>query len=65
LAALGMLAMGTALLLLAFLQPRREQVQVASMARWLRAGTLAYVAAGTIIWAGSWLSVVMRLRGHP
>jgi hypothetical protein len=65
LAAMGMFALGTALLVLAVLQPRRKQVQIASMARWLRAGALAYVAAGTIIWAGSWLSVVMRLRGHP
>jgi hypothetical protein len=65
LAAIGILGMGVALLVFAGLERRRAPRQAAVMKRWVQAGALVYAALGTLIWGGSWLSVVMRLRGHP
>ena len=70
LAAVGMFAMGVLLLIYAVLEQRRRQVQLAQrQLHWFRrsvqAGMLAYAGAATLIWAGSWIATVVRIKGHP
>jgi hypothetical protein len=65
LAAIGILGMGVALLSFAAIERRRTPRQVASAKRWVQVGALTYGGLGTLIWVASWLSVVMRWRGHP
>jgi len=65
LAAIGILGMALALLAFAGFERRRTPLQVAGMKRWVQAGALAYGGLGTMIWVGSWISVVLRLRGYP
>ncbi len=65
LAAIGILGMGVALLSFANFERRRSLRRVADFKRWVQAGALAYGGLATLIWISSWLSVVMRWRGHP
>ncbi len=65
LAATGMFGMGAMLLIYAALQQRRRRVQPSRMPRYVRAGALAYAGAGTLIWAVSWVTTVIKIKGHP
>jgi hypothetical protein len=58
----GMLGMGLALLVFASLERRRTPDQVAGIKRWVQTGALAYGGLAVLIWIGSWISVVTRLR---
>ncbi|HYL74586.1 MAG TPA: DUF2752 domain-containing protein [Bryobacteraceae bacterium] len=64
LAAGGMFGMGAMLLIYAALE-RRGRQQLSWMPRLVRAGALTYASVGTLIWMGSWVSTVIKLRGHP
>jgi hypothetical protein len=63
LAAVGMFGMGALLLIYAALQQRRGQIN--KFRRSVRAGALAYAGIGTLIWAGSWIATVIKMKGHP
>jgi Protein of unknown function (DUF2752) len=65
LAVLGIFAMGSMLLLYAALEQRRKPRQLGWLRRSVQAGAVAYVCAATLIWAGSWLTTVLRIKGHP
>jgi len=65
LAAIGMLGLGTSLLVFASLQMKRPPVRQVRVEQYLRTGALSYAAAATVIWAASWLSTILRMRGHP
>lgn len=65
LAAFGILGMGSMLLIYAALEQRRKQRQLGWLRRSVQAGALAYVCAATLIWAGSWVTTVLRMKGHP
>ncbi len=58
----GIAGMSIALLIFASLERRRTPAQLAGMKRWVQTGALAYAAAATLIWLGSWISVVTRLK---
>ena len=65
LAAVGMFGMGAMLLIYAALQQRRGRGQPSSMPRYVRTGALAYAGVGTLIWMGSWVATVIKIKGHP
>jgi len=65
LAACGMAGMGMLLLISALLEQRRKAVQLGWMRQLLRTGALTYAGAGTLIWAGSWITTVVRMKWHP
>jgi hypothetical protein len=65
LTAVGMFGMGVMLLIYAALQRRRGRVQLSRMPRYVKAGALAYASVGTLIWAVSWVTTVIKMRGHP
>lgn len=62
LAAIGILAMGIALLAFASFERRRTPGQIARYKRWIQAGALAYGGVGTLIWASAWIAEVTRLK---
>jgi hypothetical protein len=65
LAAIGMLGAGIALLALAGIQLERSGNAIVRVEGWLRAGAVFYAVAAVTIWATSWLSTILRMRGHP
>jgi len=65
LASIGMFGTGVILLSFGFLQTARPRLRPARIEFWLRAGVLSYCAASVAIWATSWLSTILRMRGHP
>jgi len=65
LAVFGILGMGSMLLMCAALEQRRKQGQLGWLRRSVQAGAVAYVSAATLIWAGSWLTTVLKMKGHP
>ena len=65
LAVCGMAGMAVLLLICAALDQRRKAVELGWMRQLIRTGALTYAGAATLIWAGSWITTVARMKWHP
>lgn len=60
----GMLAMSVMLMIYAVLQQAGKDRALGSMRRFVQAAAVTYGSVATVIWASTWISTVVRMKGH-